>query len=122
MIVAAIASFAIGDVIDAGVIILAVLLNTIFGFIQEYRSMRAVESLKGLITKTAIVKRDGQVKEIDAENLTIGDIVVLDEGLKAPADLILVETNHLTCDESGLTGESEAVKKKTMIQSIWTQT
>ena len=112
LIVAAIASFAIGDVIDAGVIILAVLLNTIFGFIQEYRSMRAVESLKGLITKTAIVKRDGQVKEIDAENLTIGDIVVLDEGLKAPADLILVETNHLTCDESGLTGESEAVKKE----------
>ena len=112
LIVAAIASFAIGDIIDAGVIMLAVLLNTIFGFIQEYRSMRAVESLKGLITKTAIVKRDGKVKEIDAENLTIGDIVLLDEGLKAPADLILIEANNLTCDESGLTGESEAVKKE----------
>ena len=76
LIIAAIASLAIGDVIDAGVIILAVLLNTIIGFIQEYRSRRAVESLKGLITKTAIVKRDGKTTEIDAKELTIGDIVL----------------------------------------------
>ena len=68
LIVAAIASFAIGDIIDAGVIILAVLLNVIMGFIQEYRSQKAVESLKGLITKHAIVKRNNQVHEIDAKS------------------------------------------------------
>ena len=79
LIIAAIASFLIGDVIDAGVIMLAVLLNTIIGFIQEYRSRRAVESLKGLITKTAVVKRDCEITEIDAESLTIGDIVILGE-------------------------------------------
>jgi Ca2+-transporting ATPase len=112
LIVAAIASFAIGDVIDAGVILLAVLLNTIIGFIQEYRSRRAVESLKGLITKTAVVKRDGEITEIDAKELTIGDIVILEEGVKVPADLTLIESNQLSCDESGLTGESEAVKKE----------
>ena len=112
LIIAAIASFMIGDVIDAGVIILAVLLNTIMGFIQEYRSQKAVESLKGLISKTAIVKRDGEVSEIDAKELTIGDVVVLEEGCKVPADLTLIEAHKLSCDESGLTGESEAVSKK----------
>ncbi len=112
LIIAAIASFAIGDIIDAGVILLAVLLNVIMGFIQEYRSMRAVESLKGLITKTAVVKRDNEINEINAEELTIGDIVILEEGLKVPADLELIKTKRLSCDESNLTGESEAVKKE----------
>lgn len=113
LIIAAIASLAIGDVIDAGVIMLAVMLNVIMGFIQEYRSMRAVESLKGLITKTAIVRRDNKIAEIDAKDLTVGDIVMLEEGLKVPADLHLIEAKHLSCDESNLTGESEAVKKQT---------
>lgn len=111
LLIAAIASFAIGDVIDAGVIILAVLLNTIIGFIQEYRSQKAVESLKELIVKKAIVKRDNHVQEIDANQLTIGDIVILEEGIKVPADLMLIEANEISCDESSLTGESEAVKK-----------
>lgn len=111
LLVAAIAAYAIGDVIDAGVIILAVLLNVIMGFIQEYRSQKAVESLKGLVVKTAIAKRDGRISEIDAEELTIGDIVILEEGAKVPADLILVEENDLTCDESNLTGEADAVQK-----------
>ena len=111
LIIAAIASLAIGDIIDAGVILLAVLLNVIMGFIQEYRSLRAVESLKGLITKTAVVRRDNEIREINAEELTIGDIVILEEGLKVPADLELIEAKRLTCDESNLTGESEAVKK-----------
>ena len=112
LIVAAIASFLIGDLIDAGVIILAVLLNTIMGFIQEYRSRKAAESLKGLITKHAIVKRDGKISEIDAKDLTIGDIVLLEEGFKVPADLTVIEANNLSCDESQLTGESEAVRKE----------
>lgn len=112
LIIAAIASLAIGDVIDAGVIMLAVMLNVIMGFIQEYRSMRAVESLKGLITKTAIVRRDNTISEIDAKDLTVGDIVMLEEGLKVPADLHVIEAKHLSCDESNLTGESEAVKKQ----------
>ena len=112
LIVAAVAAFAIGDVIDAGVIILAVMLNVIMGFIQEYRSQKAIESLKSFITKHAIVKREGQIKEIDAKTLTVGDIVVLEEGSKVPADLVLIESNSLSCDESQLTGESKAVAKE----------
>ena len=112
LIVAAVAAFAIGDIIDAGVIILAVMLNVIMGFIQEYRSQKAIESLKSFITKHAIVKREGQIREIDAKTLTVGDIVVLEEGSKVPADLVLIESNSLSCDESQLTGESKAVAKE----------
>ena len=112
LIIAAIAAFAIGDVIDAGVILLAVLLNTFIGFIQEYRSQKAVESLKGLITKHAAVRRDDNICEIDANELTIGDVVILEEGCKVPADLVLIESNRLSCDESQITGESQSIGKK----------
>lgn len=111
LIIAALAAYAIGDVIDAGVIILAVLLNVIMGFIQEYRSQKAVEALKTLITKHAIVKRSSEIKTIDSKDLTIGDIVILEEGIKIPADLILIESNNLIVDESSLTGESEGIHK-----------
>ena len=112
LLVAAIASYAIGDVIDACVIILAVLLNVIMGFIQEYRSQKAMESLKSFIVKTATVRRAGSAERVDSEELTIGDIVILEEGDKVPADLVLMEVNNMTCDESSLSGESEAVKKE----------
>ena len=112
LLIAAVAAFMIGDIIDAGVIMLAVLLNAIMGFIQEFRSQKAVESLKDLIVKTAIVKRNGNIREINSEELTIGDVVILEEGNKAPADLCLIEANNLTCDESHLTGESEAIMKE----------
>ena len=111
LIIAAVAAYAIGDVIDAGVIILAILLNVIMGFIQEYRSQKAVETLKTLITKNAIVKRSSEIKTIDSNELTIGDIVILEEGIKIPADLILIESNNMIVDESSLTGESEGVNK-----------
>lgn len=112
LLVAAVAAYAIGDVIDACVIVLAVLLNVIMGFIQEYRSRKAMESLKNLIVKTAVVKRNGEIQEINSEDLTIDDIVILEEGSKVPADLTLIEVNDLSCDESSLTGESEAIRKE----------
>ena len=112
LLIAAIAAYAIGDVIDACVIILAVLLNTILGFIQEYRSQKAVEMLKSMMVKKAIVKRNNEIEEIDSKLLTIGDLVILEEGSKVPADLILIESSNLSCDESQLTGESESVKKE----------
>jgi len=112
LIIAAIASFAIGDIIDGSVILLAVLLNTIIGFIQEYRSQKAVESLKSLMVKKAVVKRNGKTREITARDLTIGDIIILEEGDKVPADAVLIEAKKLSCDESHFTGESEAVLKQ----------
>ena len=111
LIVAAIAAYFVGDVIDSCVILIAVLLNTVIGFIQEYRSEKAIEMLKSVTTSYAVVRRDGQVQKIDAKELTIGDIVILEEGDKIPADLVLIETNRLKVDESNLTGESAPVEK-----------
>lgn len=111
LVIAAIAAFAIGDVIDASVIIIAVMLNAIIGFIQEYRSQKAVETLKSLMVSSAVVKRDGKISEIDSSDLTIGDIVVIEEGNKVPADLVLIHAKNLHVDESYLTGESEAINK-----------
>ena len=111
LVIAAIAAFAVGDIIDACVIMLAVILNAILGFIQEYRSQKAVEMLKNLMTTKAIVKRENEISEIDASELTVGDIVIVEEGGKVPADLSLIETNNLNVDESYLTGESIAVYK-----------
>ena len=82
LIVAAIAAYFVGDVIDSCVILIAVLLNTIIGFIQEYRSEKAIEMLKSVTTSHAVVRREGQVQKIDAKELTIGDIVILEEGDK----------------------------------------
>ena len=67
--------------------------------------------LKSVTTSYAVVRRDGQVQKIDAKELTIGDIVILEEGDKIPADLVLIETNRLKVDESNLTGESVPVEK-----------
>lgn len=111
LIIAAIAAYFVGDVIDSCVILIAVLLNTIIGFIQEYRSEKAIEMLKSVTTSYAVVKRNGDVQKIDSKELTIGDIVILEEGDKIPADLILIETNRLKVDESNLTGESMPVEK-----------
>ena len=111
LVVAAIAAFAIGDIIDSAVILMAVLLNAIMGFIQEYRSQKAVESLKSLMVTSAVVKREDKILEINSEDLTIGDIVIIEEGNKVPADLTLIESKNLHVDESHLTGESEAINK-----------
>lgn len=64
LIVAAIAAYFVGDVIDSCVILIAVLLNTVIGFIQEYRSEKAIEMLKSVTTSYAVVRRDGQPRSV----------------------------------------------------------
>ncbi|WP_415953933.1 calcium-translocating P-type ATPase, PMCA-type [Methanobrevibacter woesei] len=111
LIVAAIAAYFVGDVIDTCVILIVVILNAVIGFIQEYRAEKAMEKLKSLVSTEAVVKRNGEVVKVAGNELTIGDIVLLEEGDKVPADLILIETNELRIDESSLTGESRPVTK-----------
>ena len=112
LLVAAVAAYAIGDVIDAGVILLAVLLNVIMGFIQEYRSQKAVESLKNLIVKTAVVKREGAIEQVNSEELTIGDIVILEKEIE---DEVYMDSNILSGNAIGVV---KAVGMKTEIGAI----
>ena len=99
LIIAAIASYMIGNHLDAIVILVVVIINSIIGFIQEYRAENAMEKLKSLVTTVAHVKRDGTIKRIPGENLAVGDIVILEEGDKVPADLILIEDYDLMDDK-----------------------
>lgn len=111
LIIASIASYLIGDYLDSVAILAVVAINSVIGFRQEYQAEQAMEKLKSLVSTTAIVKRENKISRIDACELTIGDIVLLEEGDKVPADLILIESHDLKIDESSLTGESLPVKK-----------
>ncbi len=111
LIIAAVAAYYVGDTLDAIVILIVVLINAVVGFIQEYRAEKAMEKLKGLISVEAVVIRDGQEQKVPAGELTLGDIVLLEEGDNVPADLRIIESYDLLIDESAMTGESLPVEK-----------
>jgi P-type Ca2+ transporter type 2C len=100
------------ELIEAILILSIVLMITLLGFIQEYKAEKALESLKKLLSFKVTVRRNGEKKEIDVTYLVPGDIVILEEGLKIPADIRLLETVSLFVNESSLTGESTTVEKK----------
>ena len=106
-------SMLIGEVLDAAVIFLIVVLSALLGFIQEYRASRALEALRRLSAPTAEVIREGREVRVPTREIVPGDIVVLATGDRVPADGRLLEAHNLRVDESPLTGESEPVDKHT---------
>lgn len=113
LIAAAIISGVAGDMTDAIIIMVIVLLNALLGFVQEYRAEKAMDALKKMATLQAQVWRNNEVVTIDGTQVVPGDIVVLEAGKAVPADVRLIEAYSLTIDESALTGESVAVDKHT---------
>ncbi|MDJ1477001.1 cation-translocating P-type ATPase [Bacillus sp. LS15-K4] len=111
LIIAALISAFVGEWADASIIALVVVLNAVIGVIQESKAEQALEALKKMATPKAIVKRDGELKEIPSEQVVPGDIVMLDAGRYIPCDLRLIETANLKVEESALTGESVPVDK-----------
>lgn len=99
------------DLFEGGVIFFIVFLNAIIGVIQESKAEDALENLKKSSEPDCKVLRDGKIIKIKTSNLTIGDVVVLESGDIVPADLRLIETINLKCDESTLTGESLSSSK-----------
>jgi Ca2+-transporting ATPase len=92
-----------------------VILNALIGFVQEYRSEKAIEALKKLTTPKARVVREGREMQISARELVPGDILLLEAGDRIPADGRLLDVVDLSIDESVLTGESNAVRKSTEV-------
>ncbi|ELZ32556.1 P-type ATPase, translocating [Halogeometricum pallidum JCM 14848] len=113
LLVAAALSFAIGHVVDAVLIGIILLLNGVFGFVQEYRAEQSLEALREMSTPEVTVRRNGTERDVDSTALVPGDIVLLEQGDVVPADARLVEANSLEVDEAALTGESVPVEKTT---------
>ncbi|MFW6306025.1 MAG: cation-translocating P-type ATPase [Bacillota bacterium] len=115
--VTVIAAFLIGDIIEGIAVLGIIIFNTLLGFVTEYRAEKSMESLKGILTPTSKVIRSGDIKEISAEELVPGDILLLEEGDKISADGRLLESSNLSVNESVLTGESETVSKDAEFQA-----
>ena len=111
LLVAILSSLIAGEVIDAIAIVFIVLIDVIMGTYQENKANHTAEALEKLVTVKTKVLRNGQVVSVNADELTIGDIVLLESGDKISADLRLFEVNNLMVDESILTGESIQVNK-----------
>ncbi len=112
LIAASIISYWIKDYSDGTIILAILLINTLLGFYQEYKSEKVVEKLSHFITNQILIKRDDQNILIDKSQIVIGDIVIVREGDIVPADVRLLEADNLQINESQLTGESALIKKQ----------
>jgi cation-transporting ATPase F len=106
---------ALGEYVDSAVIFAVVVVNAIIGFIQEAKAEAALEGLRSMVRTRAKVVRDGHRQAIPSHELVPGDLVLLEAGDKAPADLRLVRLAELRIDESALTGESIPVAKDEVV-------
>lgn len=98
---------------DAAVVFGAVIINSIIGFIQEYRAGKAIAELATMVPESATVLREGVSVTVLARDLVPGDLVTLQSGDRVPADLRLIRTKNLLVEEAALTGESLPVAKHT---------
>ena len=101
-----------GELYDAILIAIIVVLNALFGYVQEYRAEKSLEALRSLAAPRAHVIRGGEPAAIPARDLVPGDVVALAAGDKVPADVRLIDAASLRVNEAALTGESAAVTKR----------
>ncbi|WP_426348002.1 cation-translocating P-type ATPase [Alloiococcus sp. CFN-8] len=111
LVIAAVISAFTGEVSEAVIIGLVVVLNAVIGVAQESKAEKAMEALKKMSTPKAYVRRNGEVVELDSKDIVPGDIVVLDAGRYVPCDIRLISSANLKVEESALTGESVPVEK-----------
>jgi len=111
LLIAAVASYFVGERSDAVIIGVIIALSVGLGFVNEYRAEKAADALHSHIRHETVVVRDGQPITVDVTALVPGDLVELHLGAVVPADIRLLEVTNLECDESILTGESLPVEK-----------
>lgn len=113
LLLAAGVTLALEEFIDAGVIMFALTIAVVLGVFQEGKASRAFNKLKQSQTQVATVLRRGAKQEIAAEDLVVGDIVILQSGMQIPADMRLIRAKQLSINEAPLTGEWKTVDKQT---------
>lgn len=107
-------SFLLGSYKDAFIIFIVVVINATVGFVQEYKAERAIEALKKHLPQTTTVIREGDKVNISITQLVPGDVILLSEGIKVPADIRLASANELATNDATLTGEAEPQFKKAL--------
>lgn len=110
-IVVAIVEKSTSELVDGIIILAIVFLNALLGFLQENKAEKAMSALQNMAKPEAKVYRDGELVKIPSKFLVVGDVVVLEAGDIVPADLRLLDSANLMCDEASLTGESHPVEK-----------
>jgi P-type Ca2+ transporter type 2C len=111
LVFAMILSFLVKKNLTAYTILLVIFVVVFVGFLQEYKAEKAIHALKEMIVSVSVVIRNGREQEISTKELVPGDIIILRNGEKIPADCIILEEKELYVNESVLTGESKEVKK-----------
>jgi len=111
LVAATVIAVVMGDFVEAGAILVVIVLNAAIGFFTEWKAQRALSALQKQAVPVANVIRDGTENEIPAAELVPGDVVVLAAGARVPADGRIVESARLQIEEAALTGESLAVTK-----------
>ncbi|MFA5935608.1 MAG: HAD-IC family P-type ATPase [Patescibacteria group bacterium] len=112
----------LGHPTDAIVILLVLVFNTTVGVIQEGKASRALEALEKTLVETCTVRRDGTETRVPIEDVVVGDVLILEEGDRIPADGRFIEVSGLRVDEAALTGESTPVDKTAETLSEGTRT
>ncbi|MBP7000444.1 HAD-IC family P-type ATPase [Amaricoccus sp.] len=112
MLAGAAAASLLGHLVDAGVILLVVVVNAIVGFVQEGRAEQSLRAIRDLIAPHAAVLRDGARQVVRVEDLVPGDVALIEAGERVPADLRLLRARGLSIDEALLTGESVTAAKR----------
>ncbi|NNC90113.1 MAG: cation-transporting P-type ATPase [Akkermansiaceae bacterium] len=113
LLAAGITTAVLGEYVDSGVIFGVVLVNAVVGYLQEARAARAIDALARSVVSEAVVVRGGEPRQIPADGIVPGDLILLQSGQKVPADLRLSRSRDLQIDESALTGESVPSGKTT---------
>lgn len=112
LLAAALISGVLGEISDAFIILMVVVLNAALGVYQEAKAEEAIAALRQMASPMARVKRNGEVVTVRSDEIVPGDIVLLEAGDVVPADMRLIESNSLKIEEAALTGESVPVEKE----------
>jgi len=111
LVAAAVVSFVIGEISTGAILIILTVFNAVVGLRQEGKAQSAMNALKSMMKETARVRRDGVEAEIPADQVVVGDVVLITAGDDVPADGRIIQASSLNIDESALTGESTPASK-----------
>lgn len=118
LIVAAAIAWLLNDLVDALIILAAVVLNAVIGFGQEWKVSNILKELKKFVSYRNAVLRSERVRYVDSKDITLGDILILRQGDRVPADARLFKASSLKINESILTGESTPVEKELRVVDV----